>query len=103
MAGQSNKHLFTCNHDEADTRVVLHACLKDANRVVVSRYTVVFVLMVFVFAFKNTKRFWSKKIGHNKYINIGKVVKYLGIDLALKLPHIHAITGCDTTSFLLGK
>ena len=26
-------------------------------------------------------------------------MKYLGNDLALKLPHIHAITGCDTTSF----
>ena len=39
------------------------------------------------------------KIDH-KYINIGKVVKYLGNDLALKLPHIHAITGCETTSFM---
>ena len=40
------------------------------------------------------------KIDYNKYINIAKVVKYLGNDLALKLSHIHAITGCDTTSFM---
>ena len=60
----------------------------------------VFVLMVFAFAFKNIKPFCSMKIDYNKYINIAKVVKYLGNDLALKLPHIHAITGCDTTSFM---
>ena len=62
--------------------------------------TVVFVLMVFVFALENIKSSWSVKIDHNKYINIGKVVKYLGNDLALKHPHIHAITGCVTTSFM---
>ena len=40
-------------------------------------------------------------IDHNKYINTGKVVKYLENDLAWKLAHIHAITGCDTTSFMI--
>ena len=40
------------------------------------------------------------KIYHNKYINTGEEVKYLGNDLALNLPHIHVITGCDTTSFM---
>ena len=40
------------------------------------------------------------KIYHNKYINIEKVVKDFGNDLAWKLSHIHAITGCDTTSFM---
>ena len=56
--------------------------------------------MVFTFAFKNIKPFWSLKTDYNKFINIAKVVKYLGNDLALKLPHIHAIPGCDTTSFV---
>ena len=60
-----------------------------------------FVLMIFAFTFKNRKCFCSMVIDHNKYINIGKVVKYLENDLAWKLAHIHAITSCDTTSFMI--
>ena len=62
-------------------------------------------LMAFVFAIKNIKHSCSVKIDHNKYINIRKKVKYLGNDLALKLPHIHAITGFDGISimFSVGK
>ena len=56
VAQQSDQLLFTYNREEADTRVVLHACLKDANCVVVLKDTDVFVLMVFAFAFKNIKR-----------------------------------------------
>ena len=31
-----------------------------------------------------------------------KFVEYLGTDIAIKLPQIHAISKCDTTSFLNG-
>ena len=92
--------MFTCNNEEADAGAVLHACLKDTNRVVVSDDTNVFVLMVFAFAFKNMKPSWSMKIDHNKCINTVKVVNYFGNNLALKLLHIHGITGCNTTSFM---
>ena len=40
------------------------------------------------------------KIESNKFINIQKIVQYLGTDLASKLPQIYAATGRDTTSFL---
>ena len=100
VAEQSDQLLFTCNHKEANTRVVLHGCLKNTNCVVVSKDTDVFVLMVFAFASKNIKRSWSMNIDQNKYTNIGKVVKYLGKDLVLKLSHIHVVTGCDTKSFM---
>ena len=33
-------------------------------------------------------------------INIRKIVEYLSNDVATKLPLIHAVTGCDATSFL---
>ena len=39
------------------------------------------------------------KIESNKFINIRKIVQYLGTDLASKLPQIYAATGRDTTSF----
>jgi hypothetical protein len=29
--------LFKCNHEEADTRLILHACLQDTNVVVVAK------------------------------------------------------------------
>ena len=41
------------------------------------------------------------KIESRKCINIRKIVKYLSADVATKIPQIHAVTGCDTTSFLL--
>ena len=45
------------------------------------------------------------KIGSKRYISIGKNVEYLGTEFAAKLPQIHAVTGCNTTSFymVLGK
>ena len=42
------------------------------------------------------------KIDHNKYVDIDKVVDYLGEEIATKLPAIHALTGCDTTSSFFG-
>ena len=41
------------------------------------------------------------KIESRKCINIWKIVKYLLTDVATKIPQIHTVTGCDTTSFLL--
>ena len=57
VAEQSDQLLFTYNLERANTRVGLHAYLKDTNCVVVSRDNDVFVLMVFVFAFKNNETF----------------------------------------------
>ena len=36
------------------------------------------------------------KIDNEKFIDVGKIVKYYGEDIILKLPHIQAVTGCDT-------
>ena len=40
------------------------------------------------------------KTESNKFINIRKIVEYLGTDVAIKLPQIHSVTGCEITSFL---
>ena len=40
------------------------------------------------------------KIESRKCINIRKIVECLSTDVATKIPQIHAVTGCDTTSFL---
>ena len=42
------------------------------------------------------------KIDNEKFIDVGKIVGYNGKDVKLKLPHIHVVTGCDTSSYLHG-
>ena len=42
------------------------------------------------------------KIDNEKFIDVGKIVEYYGKDVMLKLPHIHALRGWDTTSYLHG-
>ena len=42
------------------------------------------------------------KIESRKCITIRKIVEYLGTVVARKLPQTHAVTECDTTSFLHG-
>ena len=94
--------LFKCNHEEADTRLILHACLQDTNVVVVAKDTDIFVLMVYAYCVQKPAHKWYIKIDHNKYVDIDKVVDYLGEEIATKLPAIHALTVCDTTSSFFG-
>ena len=42
------------------------------------------------------------KIDNEKFIDFGKIVQYYGKDVIIKVAHIHAVTGCNTTSHLLG-
>ena len=51
---------------------------------------------------KNITSKWCMKIDNEKFIDVGKIVEYYGKDVILKLPHIHAVTGCDTKSYLPG-
>jgi len=94
--------VLECNHEEADTRMVLHACLDDTNVVVVSRDTDVFVLLVHAFSIVKPTSQWFMEIDHQKYVDIGKACSYLGEEVSLRLPQFHAITGCNTTSFFFG-
>ncbi len=94
--------MFDCNHEDTDKRLVLHACLINTNVVVVAKDTDVFVLMVYAYCIEKPSKKWFLKIGHEKYVDIRKVVDYLGEEISKNLPSIHAITGCDTTSAIFG-
>ena len=43
---------------------------------------------------------WVMKIEAKKLISIRANVEYPGNDVSAKLPQIHTVKGCDTTSFL---
>ena len=94
--------LFKSNHKEADTRMTLRALYKNANTVIVSKDTDVLILLVYMYALKTITLKWCKKIDNEKFTDVRKIVEYYGKDVILKLPHIHAVIGCDTMSYLHG-
>ena len=94
--------LADCNHEEADTKMMVFALREDTDVVIVARDTDVLILMIYIYAKRKITSNLYMKYAAGKYANIGKIVEYLGIDLSLKLVHIHAVTGCDTTSYFYG-
>ena len=62
------------NHEEVDTKMVLHALREKTNVVVVASDTDVLVLMVYAYALKDIKDDWYMKIGEKKFVNVRKIV-----------------------------
>ena len=94
--------LILCNHEEADSRLVLHATESATEVVVVSKDTYVFVLLVYAYAKLEPSHHWFMKIDTGRFVHIQVVVNNFGTNICLKLPHTDTITGSDTTSFLHG-
>ena len=94
---------FKSTHEEADTRLVLHAIHSQYNTVVVaSRDTDVLLLLVYHFQRMRCQRLWmmsgtSKK---RRYIPIETVFNNLPIGSVSTLLAFHTLTGCDTTSYI---
>lgn len=93
-----------CNHEEADTRLILHAlhCSKQGYRKILIRTvdTDVVVLAIALFHALSIDELWIafgvKK--HYRYIAVHTIANRLGREKAKGLPFFHAVTGCDTTS-----
>ena len=88
-----------CNHEEADTRLILHAAASTQDVVIVAKDTDVLVLMVWAYVVLNVEQKWYFKKDHDKFVDIGEICSYLGREICLRLPALHAISGCDTTSY----
>ena len=102
VTGQYVEKLFESNNGEADTRIVLHALCNNTNAVIVSKDTDVLILLVYMQALKKHDFQVVHKI-RQWTIHWRKKNNWIGKYVILKLPHIHAVTGCDTTSYLHGK
>ena len=90
-------------HEEADTRLVLHAVHSRYNTVVVSsRDTDVLVLLVSHFSNAQCEHLWviSGTAKSRRYIPIDAVFSKLPRGSATTLLPFHALTGCDTTSYI---
>ena len=97
------EQIGTSNHEEADTRLILHAILTQTDTVIVCEDTDVLILMVWAYAKFNITKEWYMKYESTSYARIKDIVDYLGEEISQYLPHIHAITGCDTTSAFYRK
>ncbi|KAG1707491.1 Degenerin del-1 [Nymphon striatum] len=107
-------HLMeTCDHEEADTRILIH--LQDALQhgattcLVRTVDTDVIVILIGKFYYLLTicpsAEIWVA-FGTGKdfrYININAVAQALGIEMSTSLPIFHSFTGCDTVSSFYGR
>jgi len=109
MADADVTSLAPCSHEEADTRLLLHArdAVHKGHRKLYIRTvdTDVVVLAIAMFNQINPDELWlafgSK--AHFSYIPIHEVVHEMDPLVCKTLPIFHAFTGCDTVSAFGGR
>ena len=109
----STHQMQSCNHEEADTRILVHvkdALDKGCRSVLVRTVdTDVVVILISQFHKLSSTRpgssFWvAFGMGKNfKLLSVNSICEHLGEQKCHALPFFHAFTGCDTTSAFLGK
>ena len=90
--------LESCNHHEADTRLVLHASQFMGPLIIRATDTDVLILLSYAYSVCKPLHDWLMKIDH-RYVSVNKLTTHFGDELCEVLPAYHSITGCDTTSF----
>ena len=71
-------HKFECNHEEADTRMVLHAALSSEDVVVVAAGTDILILRIYAYLTFMAKRRWVFRYENDKCADIETIFSYLG-------------------------
>ena len=102
-----NINCLKATHEDADTRLILHCIHANVENVVVSsRDTDVLVLLVGHYDKMSGKKIWMKAGTSRspKYIPVHEIRQALSLTPTAidSLLAFHAITGCDTVSFLVG-
>ena len=92
-------YLDICNHEEADSRIPLHAAVSNTDCMIVSNDTDVFLFLIYAFYKCKSQKTWYMKYDNDKYVDIGKVFVYLGINMTENLLKFRSLTGCDSTSY----
>ena len=101
---QDTSLLAPYNHEEADTRMILHpadAVRKGFHKILLHTVdTDVVVLSVAAAAKLDIQELWVAFVtGKNfRYMQIHEIVASIGLSKSQALPMFHAYTGCDTVS-----
>jgi hypothetical protein len=97
------------NHEEADTRMILHAAYAtrqspSSSIVIQTPDTDVLILSITHYTAIGCQELWLRTGTRDRHRNIPvhAIHQNLGEKMSLALPAIHAITGCDTTSSIAG-
>ena len=94
--------LQPCNHEEADSRMLLHAshAAKHGHHTVVIRTVDTDVVVLTVSVVQPEDKLWlAFGTGRNfRYLAAHEIAAGLGPEKARALPMFHALTGCDTVS-----
>lgn len=105
----TNRPIAPCDHEEADTRLLIHiidALLNDCTSCLVrSVDTDVIAILIGNFIYL-LLLFQEVAFGKGKnftYHHINSIYEDLGKDKSLALPIFHSFTGCDTTSAFFGR
>ena len=110
----SDRYMPECNHEEADTRIivhVLHAIQADQAKSVLVRTVDTDVIVILIGKFHHFRTIQPNLdlwvgfgTGRNfSFICINIICAGLGEARSRSLPVFHALTGCDTTSTFYGK
>ena len=102
--------LFLCSHEEADTRLILHAAHASAHghRALwtvrtVDTDVVVLAITFWVEIARESLRIAFGVGKHFRCIAVHEVANALGPQKLIALTFVHAVTGCDTVSAFTGK
>ena len=101
--------LAPCNHEEADTRMMVHvadAVQGGLTKVLLRTVdTDVVVIAIAVSQTLSTSELWiAFGVGKNlRFLPVHEIASSLGPEKSKALPMFHAITGCDTVSSFSGK
>jgi len=95
------------DHEEADTRMILHALhtCQDHDRVIIqSPDTDVAVIGIHSFTSLHCRELWFRTGTKDKlrYLPIHTIANHLDPSMCAALPGFHSLTGCDSTSALFG-
>ena len=99
---------YNCDHEEADTRMLLHCRFANEhgyNKIILcSPDTDVAILCCYHFKIIGVNEFYfhTGTGSKRRYIPIHVIVSNLGDDICQSLPSVHALSGCDTTASLCG-
>ena len=91
IANSNPTLLHQCNHEEADTRLVLHTFLAAGDVVVVASDTDILLLMVWVYYTHGLTYKWYFKYKNNKYAEISKICYYLDPVICENILAMHGI------------
>ena len=104
----TEEYLLSSTHKEADTRVCLHvlSAIKNGCKRIIIRASDTDIVVIALYLFEQLASEGLEELfikSKDYYIPVHEVEKVFADNEKAMLPLLHALSGCDTTSFLFGK